>query len=178
MRFVVVVLIVLVAACTHHRAASNVYDLDGSKVRFVSMGQPIQDGRAVLTARGLMFRTDAGDVPVADVVLVEDVKHWRGALEGLGIGLLSGVVAGGVIGLASGDDTCEPGARDQCYYYLDTKWDKAAIGAILLGGFGGAIGLVVGTFGGSRDVYVLEASQPQFVPSGPPGSVLGGTWRF
>jgi hypothetical protein len=178
MRCVVVSLIALMAGCTHRRPASAVYGVDGSKVRFVATNQPIQEGRAVLTVRGLMFQTDTGEVSIQDVETVEDVKHWRGALEGVGIGLLAGVVAGGAIGLASGDDTCEPGARDLCYDYLQTKWDKAAIGVIVLGGLGGFVGLVVGTLAGSRDVYVLEAPQPQFVPSGPPGSVMGGTWHF
>lgn len=49
-------------------------------------------------------------------------------MEGLGLGLLSGVVTGAVIGFADGDD--ESG------FFAFTAEEKALLGGILLGGAG------------------------------------------
>ncbi len=54
-----------------------------------------------------------------------------------GIGLLAGAFSGAFIGLASGDDP--PG------FFSFTAVEKAALGAFVLGGLGGVIGLIAGT---------------------------------
>jgi hypothetical protein len=47
----------------------------------------------------------------------------------------------------------------------------AALSGLFAGG-------VIGFTHGARDVYDVVEPQPRFVPSGPPSSVTGGTWRF
>ncbi len=117
------------------------------------------DGREVNTD-GLLLAPDSTSwfdartdelrtVPTAEVVEVRFVKRGKGALEGLGIGLLTGALTGAVLGLADGDDP--PG------WFSMTAEQKAGLGAIGLGGLGGLIGPVVGAGVGHRDIYRFEA---------------------
>jgi hypothetical protein len=76
-------------------------------------------------------------------------KHGKGALEGLGMGLLLGGLFGAVIGYASGDD------QDGEILSFTAK-EKAILTAICCGGIGGVGGLFVGSLEGSTEKYVFK----------------------
>ena len=76
-------------------------------------------------------------------------KHGKGALEGLGMGLLLGGLFGAVIGYSSGDD---PGSG---ILALKRK-DKVILYAIFWGGISGLGGLIVGSLEGSTEKYVFK----------------------
>lgn len=173
---------VAVSGCAHHRPWSEVHDVDGEDVELEVEGDLVRRrGKAVLTPRGLVFRTaDGAEIPLAAVTAVSDMKRWRGALEGMGIGAGGGFVVGAAIGIADGDDSCEDAVRlvAECEADKMTRWEKAALGGIILGVLSGGAGLVVGTLTGSRDHYRFQTEQRRFVPTGPPGSVVGVTVKF
>ena len=76
--------------------------------------------------------------PVVSVTRLELSWGQRSmARRGAGIGFLSGATIGAIIGFAAGDDT-------NCFICF-TAEDKAAAGAIVLGGIGALIGLAVGS---------------------------------
>ena len=90
-------------------------------------------------------------VPTARVLEIRIVSHGRGAIEGLGIGLLTGACVGGVVGYASGDDPSGMLAM--------TAEQKAAFGAGL-GGVGGMLlGAWAGAGGGHWDIYRPETPE-------------------
>ncbi len=70
------------------------------------------------------------------------------ARKGAGIGLLVGAATGAVIGLASGDDPSCSGSGWFCWRF--TAEEKAALGAVGLGGLGAVIGLIAGAASGSE----------------------------
>ncbi len=77
-------------------------------------------------------------VPVASINRLEGSRgrksNWA---EGAGIGLLVGAATGAIIGLAS--DTDSGGFAPCC-----TAETLAAVGALVFGGVGGVIGLIIG----------------------------------
>ena len=87
------------------------------------------------------------NVATPEVTAVQFTRHGRGALEELGIGLLSGAAMGALVGFASGDD--DPGIL------AFTAEEKALLGGVFFGGIGGLLGLSFGAAIGSKDVYAL-----------------------
>jgi hypothetical protein len=169
--------LVVAVGCASHRPVLEVHEVAGKEVEISVPGQPVQSAIAIQQVDGLLFRTQGGDVPLESVTRVVEIKQRRGALQGMGIGLGIGVVSGVIIGFAAGDDEPCPDDGQLCLFNF-TGADKAALAGILLGLLGAATGGVVGYTLGARDVYDVPASQPRFRPTGPPGSVVGGTVRF
>jgi hypothetical protein len=178
MRAPILASLAVAASCTHSQTIGDGRALVGSRVVVEATPGVEQEGVVVQDANGITVSTVSGDLALWNVHSITEVKRARGALEGLGLGILIGGGGGVLLGLADGDDVCEPDARD-CYYN-DTAGEKAAILGVLFGGLGGIIGLVAGALRGSRDVYELAGTAPaaRFVPSGPPGSSVGATIRF
>ncbi len=113
------------------------------------------DGRR-LTAGGLRVETDSTSwiadgryetVATSAVTRVQFVERGRGALEGLGLGLLSGAVVGGVIGFVSynGPD-----------FLAGSRGESAVVGAGLLSYLTTPLGLLLGVAEGHREVYDLR----------------------
>jgi hypothetical protein len=92
-------------------------------------------------------------VATSEIGTVVIKKRGRGALEGLGIGILAGAVTGALIGFASGDD--DP----QTVFLPLTAEEKALEGGIVLGGAGGLLGLPIGAAVGSKDKFVLQGEK-------------------
>ena len=151
----------VLAGCTHHYDIANSYEVAGEEVTL--QGQYGQEVTAigVQTAGGVVFydRANGGMVPDGEIVRIKDVRHGRGAIEGLGIGGGIGVGIGVLVGLASGDDECDSETSDHggCWFSFSAG-DKAMIGGILLGGLGGFLGLIVGAMKGSTIIYEQPSS--------------------
>lgn len=129
------------------QAAGPVHEGDRVRVRY---GSERGVFRVVqLEAEGLVLRRSEASEPMHlpyDRVRELEIdrgprSRGSGALRGLLWGGLGGVVGGGVIGFVSGDDECDPGSW--CILEF-TAGEKAAIGAVMLGGIGGASGIVIG----------------------------------
>lgn len=88
-------------------------------------------------------------VPTHDVADVRLRDRGKGALDGLGLGVVIGGLTGAVIGLASGDD-------DPDLLFAFKASEKAMVGGIGLGLLGGIVGLVVGGVAGSEEVYQID----------------------
>jgi hypothetical protein len=88
----------------------------------------------------LILSSEGREVSRIPTAQVREVRVHRGsrthALEGFGIGLLSGALFGGFVGLADGDD--EPGI------IRFSAGEKATMGAVAFGLIGGVTGLVIG----------------------------------
>ncbi len=143
--------------------------IEGARVLRTSTGGPGQIQVTVPDDQVVGHLVEAGDdaltievgkagaaltVPTSSVLRAQLSQHrsrGQGAARGLGLGVLGGAAAGAMIGLASGDDQCTPqGGLFDCLMVF-TAQEKATIGAIFLGGAGGAVGLVLGmAFPGSR----------------------------
>jgi hypothetical protein len=93
-------------------------------------------------------------VPTAEVWEIHIISHGKGALEGLGIGLLTGALTGAALGASDGDDP--PG------WFSMTAAQKAKGGAVVLGGLGALVGPTVGAGVGHRDVYRFDAPRPWY----------------
>lgn len=165
-------LVVAFAGCTHHYSLTEAHEVAGDEVELV--GQYGQRVRAVGVASGggLTFydKANGGMVPPEEIHRIEDTRHLRGALEGLGIGGGIGAGLGIVIGLASGDDECTDDHGD-CFFAFSAG-DKAVIGAILLGGLGGAVGLIVGAMKGSTIIYERAGGSVSVRAGGDDGSLV------
>ncbi len=102
-------------------------------------------------------------VATAEIKAIRFKKSGRGALQGLGIGLLTGATLGGIIGLASGGDPpCKPAPNnvlDFCEAFRLSAAEKAAAGAIYLGAAGALVGTTTGALIGSKDEYQLMPKQ-------------------
>jgi hypothetical protein len=170
MRFALVIL--LLAACTHHRPLRHAYEVSGD-VTIETFDGRILDATAMDTPTGTVFRTARGDVlEPGNVVRVTDTRRLRGAAEGLGIGAGAGVLIGVALGLASGSDPpCE-----ECWFNM-TAGEKAAFAGVGLGIVGAGIGLLSGAILGSNFVYDGRET-PVITPVGPPGSTAGLTVHF
>jgi hypothetical protein len=92
----------------------------------------------------------AGDPEAATYVQLHDVKalevrsHAWGAVEGLGVGLLTGAVAGAFVGYTSEDA--------QCFVCFSAK-ERAVLGGIGFGLTGALVGVVLGAIVGHVDRY-------------------------
>jgi len=98
-------------------------------------------------------------VATAEIRQIRFKKSGRGALQGLGIGLLTGATLGGIIGFASGGDPpCKPAPNnvlDFCEAFRLSAVEKAAVGAIYLGIAGALVGSPTGALMGSKEEYQL-----------------------
>jgi len=103
-------------------------------------------------------------VATAEIKTIRFKKSGRGALQGLGIGLLAGAAAGAIIGLASGDDPpCETDPNDAfgfgrgiCEAFRLSAAEKAAAGAVALGIAGMLVGTPTGALIGSKEEYRFQ----------------------
>ncbi|HEY7371645.1 MAG TPA: hypothetical protein VIF57_05650 [Polyangia bacterium] len=98
----------------------------------------------------------AGAVPLIDVSKLRgyDVKNrGRGALEGLGLGIVLGALVGAAVGSAAGSDApCD--GRDGCYDGFSASDKALAVG--LIGALAGSIiGPLVGFAAGHTNRYVF-----------------------
>lgn len=87
-------------------------------------------------------------VETREISSIKFMSRGKGALDGLGIGLLTGALVGITAGLSGGDDP--PGL------FSWTAEEKATIGGIFLGALGALVGLPVGTAAGSSDIYRID----------------------
>lgn len=170
------VILLGLSACTHHHHIAEAHELGGETVT-LSTSRGDVEAVGVNTPNGVEFQdTRSGQfVDANDIKLIETKRHGQGALEGGAWGALAGAVIGGVYGYAQGDDECSD--HDLCILDFSAE-DKAALGAIMLGGLGGLAGLVVGAVVGSTNLYEYPTPQTVVTPVGPPGSVAGMTFSF
>lgn len=95
-----------------------------------------------LVLEGLNEGTQETRIPVTSVSRLQVSEGYRSAgsraLRGAGYGLGSGVMAGAIIGLASGDDEYAG------TFFALTAGEKAFVGGVLLGTAGIVIGTVTG----------------------------------
>jgi hypothetical protein len=180
----------LATACTHHHPVTT---LRPTSLSTEATAQLVDDRevklRVATTPDGLRWvqRTATPDdggagPPGANVDSSEmrsftTVSHGRGALEGLVLGGASGFALGIGIGLASGDDHCNPSSL--CLFQLSAG-EKALIVGVALGTTGLALGALVGAVIGSHDAYELSSG---FVPRvsttiGPSRAGGGLSWSF
>ncbi|MGE0399401.1 MAG: hypothetical protein AB7T06_21995 [Kofleriaceae bacterium] len=175
MRIQLIACAMAATACTHTRTLNQVNDLSGGEEVTVELqGYGELDAITVPTTRGMAFRAnDGGDfLDPNQITSVEQVRHGRGALEGL---LLGGGITGvsmAMLGYASGDDEC----TGFCLFTMSAE-DKAVFGLVLGGITGGLLGVVIGGIRGSHYVYENRESI-KITPSGPPGSAAGLTVTF
>lgn len=103
-------------------------------------------------------------------------NHVVGALQGAGLGLVSGAALGAAVGYADGDDQpCGP----QDFFCLSfSAGDKAVLAGLYGGLAGAAVGLVVGAAVGKRDVYEYGEVPQLHVTAGAGGGAAAVGWRF
>ena len=82
---------------------------------------------------------------------LEVTSYGRGALEGLGLGILTGAAFGALAGYAGGDDP--PCMEFFCL--RATAGQKAFLGGVVGGLSGGFFGLLIGSIVGHRDYFVF-----------------------
>jgi len=85
-------------------------------------------------------------------------QHGRGALDGAVLGVLGGALLGATMGLASGDDTCNP--QQWCIFKFSAA-QKAEFGAALLGAGGLLIGALVGAAIGHSTILEFDPQPPR-----------------
>ncbi len=118
-------------------------------------------------------------VPVASITRLEVSRGRRSNwAEGAGIGLLVGAATGAIIGLASGDDP--PCPRSGWFCSRWTAGTKAGALAVVFGGVGGVIGLIIGASTTTeRWVEVpLDRLRVSFAPQRDGRFALGLSMRF
>ena len=124
----------------------------------------MEDGQK-LEARNLRIKADSiswisldnqktARLPAANVTEIKFVRKGKGALEGMGLGLIYGAVFGAGLGLAQGDD-------NEGSWFRLSAGQKAALLGITFGGAGFLAGLPIGTIAGSKDIYYLEQKLPK-----------------
>jgi len=166
MRYTFPILAVLVlAGCTSTRVVDSSAPMPYAEINEQAHHQAAQvqlaDGH---TMRATRLRLDADSASYVDkvgavrsiatsrIVSVRFTRHGRGALQGIGIGLLSGGGGGALVGLMS-STTC---GKDD--WFCGPGFNAAVFG-VFFGAIGGAIGLVTGTARGHRTVYRFNGSR-------------------
>jgi hypothetical protein len=148
-------LLLLVGCTTVHRLEADPHlstiDRD-AQVRF-NDGRRIHSPYVEITGDAVHFEQDGAPVR-APLEAVQSVRwqspesHRRGALEGAGIGLLTGATLGAILAFASADDSCTPQGSQNWFSCVGPRFSagqKAAIFAVPLG----VVGSVAGALGGS-----------------------------
>ncbi|HEX2658108.1 MAG TPA: hypothetical protein VHU40_07555 [Polyangia bacterium] len=82
-------------------------------------------------------------------------RHGRGALEGLGIGVLVSAALGGLGGLMLGDDGPCQSSPESCSGIRFSANEKAAAGALVFSLPGALIGTIIGAVVGHKDRYLF-----------------------
>jgi hypothetical protein len=148
----------------------------GARVRVTPLiPLPIVVGELIAVSdSALLIRRQrgGGDISIrrADVLSVEVSRGTRRA-AGAGWGALLGLAIGGVIGFASGNDSCGGDA----WFCLNRPW-AAGVGATAGLASGSLIGLVVGSFERWRDAGVPTSLS--VVPTGGGSLSIGGRIAF
>lgn len=151
--------------CTSTRVVDTQAPSPYAEVNEAVQGRVVQvqlaDGRA-LQATDLDVAPDVASYVDADgqmhtvatdrIEQIRLIQHGRGALEGIGIGLLTGGGGGALVGLMSAS-TC---GKDD--WFCGPGFNAAVFGT-LFGAIGGAIGLISGTVRGHRTVYRLRVDE-------------------
>jgi hypothetical protein len=102
----------------------------------------------------ISFRTKSGAVvPIGQVRRLTVVSHGRGALEGAGIGVVTGALLGGLYGMSRGLSSYE---RSMDCTIICNNSDAAEWGALMFGVLGLISGTLVGALAGHRDVLDLR----------------------
>jgi hypothetical protein len=150
----------------------------GSRVRITAPGRDLD--KAVGTVREttrdaivVHFRRMPGDTLLRSDITAIDVSvgRKRRTLRGAGVGALVGVGVGALIGFADGGDI------------LLSAQEKAAVGAIVLGVVGSALGLIIGS-AVRTDVWaplIPDGLEPVVLPISSEGGVglrIGLTFPF
>ena len=153
-------------ACTQHRDIREAYEVEGDVEVEIAGRQTID---AVAVHGGFVAKYNGGPIAPQYITRIEDTRHGRGALQGLGLGALIGGTTGALIGYTSADEDD---------FLFNSKGEVALIGGVVMGMAGGFIGLVVGAIKGSTTVYEHRAMGTAVRVNGPSGSVAGVTVTF
>lgn len=152
------------AGCNHMRVLSvdspNSYSEINQRGEQSTALVTLNSGGTV-SARSLHFAPDVvtwmdpwsgemGSVQTANIKSVQFQSQGSGALEGLGIGLIVGVVGGTVLGLIA--TATEPA---NCSFFCGTG-TNVVFGIIVVGVPSSVIGGLAGAARGSRSVYAVE----------------------
>ena len=155
----IIITVVFVSNCTHVRRPFTFDDVNkagiGKKTYIALTSGRVFNGKSIRITHDstswLDFRTDdTQSISTSQIKSIIVKKSGRGALEGFGIGVLSGAVIGAVIGFLSGDD--DP----QTVFMPYTAEEKALGYGVVLGGAGGLLGVPIGAAVGSKDKFVFE----------------------
>jgi hypothetical protein len=176
MRAAPLLLAACLIACTHERPISQIHDVTGKWVIVETTNHEKVEAVAIAASDGVTFTNDRVMLGPSEVASVTEVRRGRGALEGAGIGFLTGATIGAVIGFADGDDECDDSGGQWCILVF-TATEKAILGGIFIGGIGTIVGVVFGAAMGSKFVYSY-GDQVRVTPTGPPGSMGGATITF
>lgn len=168
-------LLIMVACVLAGCACARVVDTDQSSGAYADINQTAQqetawvqlrDGQTI-QATDLHVASDTAvyvdengqmqSVATEEIAQVTFIRHDQGALEGLGIGVLVGAVAGGLIGAATYDGP---------EIITNSRASSAAVYALVLNVLTAPIGVIAGVARGSRVVYQFHADAP---------SIAGGT---
>jgi hypothetical protein len=97
-----------------------------------------------------LYSTESQGAPTGTVTQVSYEDNFWGAVDGLQIGLVTGLVFGALLGLSAGDDP--PG------WFSLNRDQKAVFLGLTLSALGGVAGAVTGAVVGSRCTYRLRSS--------------------
>lgn len=157
-------LLLMISGCTHTRvlppdarAEINQRGQQSTATLKLNTGERI-------TTRSLHFAPDvvswvdpvtgrAASRTVTEIVSVQFTKRGRGALQGLGIGLVAGVLIGAVVFVIDEHNT-DP-CTEFCFFLDPSPGEAAVIGAVLVGVPSALLGAAIGGARGSREVFLV-----------------------
>ena len=160
-----IILVLLFLQCTHTRrtslkTSSSIFDHMNDRfsqnttyITLIDSSQYI--GQNTRITQDSTFWIDSvtekrNSVLTSEIKSIVIKKTWRGVLEGVGIGTLTGFVSGAFIGgVLIGDN------EDGMVFPNSAGKNALAVG-VLFGGFGGLVGLPIGAIAGSKDEYIFE----------------------
>ena len=122
--------LLLVMGCTHHRRLDTLKDVTGKEVTVETLEHRRLTAYGDVAPAGVVIRDPAGQVIEAKRIgRIVEVSRSRGAVEGLGYGLVLGVVGGAATGFANG-------RRRQCTelcFFDSSRETTAMTGALMVG---------------------------------------------
>lgn len=134
-------------------------ELEGERITTVLTDGKEHDGKNIIVNDHLIYWTDSESgitqsVPSTKINKIITKQHGQGALEGLGIGFLSGFTMGALIGIAITD----PDHQSSGFVDLTPRsYIEGALGYGL--GFGipfALLGLPIGAITGHKDIYYIN----------------------
>lgn len=159
-RYIVIIsAIIFVSNCTHIRRPFLFDDINkagiGKKVGITLTNGCVFNGKSIQITHDSTSWLDSNtkntqSIATSQIKSTVLKKSGRGALEGLGLGILSGAITGALIGFVSGDD--DP----QTVFLPYTAEEKAVGYGVVLGAAGGLLGLPIGAAVGSKDKFLFE----------------------